>query len=168
MTPFVLSSAAQLNKADPAFDPSTFASNLLLERPHEQLVVLGREQLEHLVVYTIDVTAQALLLVFLGGTAQTLVEGLQQRADGRARHAASGAEPLSHELLELKATAAALQSKAVLWLQATVHKYLRRAPQGFVTSILNRLFFIGSGAEHYFGAKVRARSGQRKGETACV
>ena len=69
MTPFVLSSAAQLNKADPAFDPSTFASNLLLERPHEQLVVLGREQLEHLVVYTIDVTAQALLLVFLGGTA---------------------------------------------------------------------------------------------------
>ncbi len=118
---------------------------------------LSREQLEQLVVNTMELVTQIILLLF---PPSTKVEAYEHRAseiqNGSMDLLQHDPAVMGPELLRAKRFAAVFQSMTARWVCSTVERYMPKPQNGFVAYVYTKLLF-GVEIDGYFGAKVIER-----------
>lgn len=146
----------QLSHCD-NFNPSQLIKGVLVERPHEIMTGLSREQIEQLVVNTMELETQIVLLLFPPAVAAQVKSYEQQAA--ALQHNNTGGHRIRHpvilpaDVLNAKNLAARFQAFTARWIFATVDRYMPKPQSGFISHIFNKLLFTQD-IEAYHGAKV--------------
>lgn len=137
------------------FVPVQIIAGVLVDRPPDRMSALGREQLEQLILNTMELVTQTLLLVFTPALAAE-VEIFEQRANDMisSPELPMNLRPvMSPALLQAKKLCAQQQTLTLRWIHQRLETGFPKPPAGFVAYIFNKLLFIQD-AEAYFGAKV--------------